>query len=614
MNAVSQVPGQASAPHAASAWDRFLTARTSDAFCSAWLQLIREKFPAIKQAAVLIESNDGQTYVPIAVWPEANTAMARMSAAVQLALGEQRIVVQPVPEHAGVLHLAVPVSANDRVVGVAVVEAAIEMTGVQAVLRELHWGSAWLSNMLGKRELDLARETSERSLGILEAMTTALRHKRFQQALFDLANELRARLDCSRVAIGLVHDARVRLAALSEAATFEKSSPMVLAYVDAMGEACDLAQTVTASASAGAEAESYRAHSALLRRVAAEALMSVPITHHAEAIAVLTVERSSGPDFSDSERKWLETFADLLSPVVAQRRHAERNSLQRLRDELQRFWGALLGPSHLLWKLGGMVTAMALALLIWLPVPYRVTAKMAIEGEIQRVAAAPFEGYLAASYVRAGDVVRKGQVLAQLDDRDLLMERAKWASERDQYDNKQREAMAGHDMTAIQVVGAQLDEAQAQLDLVTEKLRRARITAPYDGVVVTGDLSQQIGAPVEAGKKLFEIAPLHSYRIILKIDERDIRQVKPGQTGELIMNGLAGGPMAFSVAKIMPVATAENGANFYRVEALLQHRSPLLLPGMEGVGKVEVGQRKLGWVLLHSTFDWLRLKLWNWGL
>jgi hypothetical protein len=39
-----------------------------------------------------------------------------------------------------------------------------------------------------------------------------------------------------------------------------------------------------------------------------------------------------------------------------------------------------------------------------------------------------------------------------------------------------------------------------------------------------------------------------------------------------------------------------------------------LLPGMEGVGKIDVGRRKLGWVLLHSLFDWLRLTLWNWGL
>jgi hypothetical protein len=113
---------------------------------------------------------------------------------------------------------------------------------------------------------------------------------------------------------------------------------------------------------------------------------------------------------------------------------------------------------------------------------------------------------------------------------------------------------------------------------------------------------------------LFEVAPLRSYRIILQVDERDIGHIRTAQEGKLMMSGLAGDPMPFIVVKIMPVATAQDGKNFYRVEAKLKHESPLLLPGMEGVGKIDVGQHKLGWVMLHSLFDWLRLTLWNWGL
>ena len=62
-------------------WERFLAARTSDTFCAAWLALICEKFPVVRQAAALIESADGQAFVPIAVWPTVNADMARMGAA-----------------------------------------------------------------------------------------------------------------------------------------------------------------------------------------------------------------------------------------------------------------------------------------------------------------------------------------------------------------------------------------------------------------------------------------------------------------------------------------------------------------------------------------------------
>jgi len=33
---------------------------------------------------------------------------------------------------------------------------------------------------------------------------------------------------------------------------------------------------------------------------------------------------------------------------------------------------------------------------------------------------------------------------------------------------------------------------------------------------------------------------------------------------------------------------------------------------MEGVGKIEVGRRRLWWILMHSFTDWLTLSLWTW--
>lgn len=615
MNALPVMPDpSAPTPLLVDGWSRFIGARTSAEFCDAWLAVLRDKFPLIAQAAILVESSGGQNYVPIAVWPQANSDMARMGEAVQRALADRRVVVQPCSEPAGLWHVAAPLAVHDRIAGSVVLELTAHDDTLPVLLRELHWGSAWLSNLFSRREHDAALAASARSLGVLEAIAIALRHERFQQALFDLANELRRRFDGARVAIGLMRHGEVKLTALSEAATFEKSSPLVQAYSAAMNEACDLAQPVEAAAPEHDAPDSFRAHTALLQRTGAGRLLSLPITQQAKCIAVMTIERETPAPFSEEDRKWLETFGALLAPVIAQRVDAERGSWQRLRDEGRRFLAALLGPRHLLWKAGGLAAVLVLALLVFLPVSYRVSAKTVTEGETQRVTAAPFEGFLAASFVRAGDIVAKGQPLAQLDDHDLRVERAKWASERDQYDNKLREAMAGHDLTAMQVVGAQLREAQAQLDLLDDKLARVKMLAPYDGVVVTGDLSQQVGTPVEAGKKLFEIAPLHSYRIILQVDERDIGQVRVGQTGDLVMTGLAGDPMPFTVAKIMPVATAQDGRNFYRVEARLKQDSPLLLPGMEGVGKIGAGDRKLGWVLLHSLLDWLRLNLWSWGL
>ncbi|MDH5206077.1 MAG: HlyD family secretion protein, partial [Hylemonella sp.] len=126
------------------------------------------------------------------------------------------------------------------------------------------------------------------------------------------------------------------------------------------------------------------------------------------------------------------------------------------------------------------------------------------------------------------------------------------------------------------------------------------------------DLSQQLGSPVEQGKLLFEVAPLDAYRIILQVDERDIGEIQVGQGGELALSGLPYQRMAFTVERIMPISVPLDGRNHFRVESRLHQADLRLRPGMEGVGKVDVGDRRLLWIWTHSFVDWLRLWTWKW--
>jgi RND family efflux transporter MFP subunit len=214
-------------------------------------------------------------------------------------------------------------------------------------------------------------------------------------------------------------------------------------------------------------------------------------------------------------------------------------------------------------------------------------------------------------FVAAGSTVQKGQVLATLDDRDLRVERQRWLSEREQHESRYRDALSKHERANANVALAQARQADSQLALVEEKLARASIVAPFDGIVVTGDLSQLLGSPVEQGKLLFEIAPLDAYRVILKVEDRDIRSVRSGQSGSLVLSGLAAEALDFEVVNIS-MAQAENGMNVFRVEARLDRSDLKLRPGMEGVGKINAGERSYAWIWTHRMIDWLRLQAWSW--
>ena len=98
---------------------------------------------------------------------------------------------------------------------------------------------------------------------------------------------------------------------------------------------------------------------------------------------------------------------------------------------------------------------------------------------------------------------------------------------------------------------------------------------------------------------------------MLKVDERDVRRLNPGQTGQLALVGFPDEYLPFVIERVTPVATATDGRNFFAVEAQLEHHPERLRPGMEGIGKIDIDQRKLIWIWSHNLIDWFRLFAWT---
>jgi hypothetical protein len=599
-------------------WRVFSAPGSEEQFCQAWLALLCQQLPGVAAGVVLLQSADANTFLPAAVWPEVARDLSFLGKVAERALVEGRGVVhRPEGLSERSLHVAYPVEVAKRMVGAVVLEAAMRSEAeIHALLRQLHWGIAWLHDLFNRRELVSHQGKSERIGSVMEVVATALRRGRLQQTIFDIANHIGRQLQCSRVAVGLVTDGSLRVAALSNAAWFEKNSSIMRLYKLAMEDVFDRLEPIAYQLPGETETETVAqqdsAHARLVRESGAQSILSMPLMLGAECVGVLTLERNSGSAINAAERAWLDTLASLLPAVIDQKRRAESGYIARIREDSHKLLERLFGPRHLVWKFSASLLLVSVLLLALVQIDYRVTAKTVIEGELQISAVAPFESFIVASFVRAGDTVKKGQVLCLLDDRDLKLEQHKWNSEREQYTSKLREAVANHEMSDVEILSAQVQQADAQLALVTDRLKHVEITAPFDGIIISGDLSQLIGSPVEQGKQLFEIAPLQSYRVVLQVDESEMRHVELGQQGQLLISGIVGDPIPLSVSKITPMATARDGRNFFRVEARLDQAYANLRPGMEGVGKIDVGDRRLWWILTHTFTDWLRLALWNW--
>lgn len=596
------------------AWADFGSPQSQDEFLARWLALLCLQVGEVRSALLLVVGAEDNTFHAGAVWPDAQRDLAYLAPVAQQALAERRGVVVALAD-GNSSRVAYPVEVAGELKAAIVLDAQPRSeVGLQQALRQVHWAAAWLVDLYRQQALAARDATVARLALVQAAVGAALQQRGFQAAAFATVNLLATRMGCDRVSLGRAdfskNDGEARIEAISNTASFDPRSNLARLIADAMDEALDAGTSVQFPAQGDARLGAG-SHAALAADSdSASHALSVLLVDAEGSFGVLTFERRA--PFDDNDLETCHVAGLLLGPVLSLAHANERSLRERVADSLHDGAQALFGPRHPGVKLLTTVAGTLLLVMAFVNGDYRVAARTVVEGEVQRATVVPFDGFLAESLVRAGDTVRRGQTMARLDDRDLKLEADRWRAEHGQYLSKYRQAQAAHDRAAMNVLGAQANQALAQLQLTHERLSRLLLTAPFDGLVVSGDLRQLIGTPLEQGKVLFETAPLDAYRVVLQVDERDIARLATGQHGELVLAGLPGVPLAFTVHQITPVASAEDGRNFFRVEADVAGGAGKLKPGMEGVGKVEVGERRLLWIWTHSLVDWLRLALWRW--
>jgi multidrug efflux pump subunit AcrA (membrane-fusion protein) len=142
------------------------------------------------------------------------------------------------------------------------------------------------------------------------------------------------------------------------------------------------------------------------------------------------------------------------------------------------------------------------------------------------------------------------------------------------------------------------------------QIDHALITAPYDGEVLKSEFDDKVGSPVKQGDELMLFAQQGKLRAELTPNERDIQDLKVGQTGKLATTSLPTEKYPFTVDRIIPQGQAKEGSNVFTVYATLDKTSPSWLPGMQGEVRVDVEKRTWAWMWTHRLIDFIRLKIW----
>lgn len=242
-----------------------------------------------------------------------------------------------------------------------------------------------------------------------------------------------------------------------------------------------------------------------------------------------------------------------------------------------------------------------------IPVPHRVECDCDLEPVVRQFIAAPFDAPLEAALVRPGDEVAAGDVLARLDGRELRWELAGVTAELQRAARERDGHMAEHDSGAARLSELEMERLTLQTRLLEHRTTQLEIRSPVAGLVIGGDLEQAIGAPLETGQTMFELAPVDRLIVELKIPERDVPYCHAGQAVRFWLESQPDEPRTGVIDRITPRAEVEQGESVFIAETAVENREGWLRPGMHGTARIDVGTCRLGWRLFHRAWEETRV-------
>jgi len=222
-------------------------------------------------------------------------------------------------------------------------------------------------------------------------------------------------------------------------------------------------------------------------------------------------------------------------------------------------------------------------------------------------------GVVGRLYVRVGDVVRDGQLLAEIDDRDLVARRNEATAalelaqanldyaradlhRRQELNTAALLAKADLDLArrAFAIADQQVAGAKASLAFATTQLGYAKIFAPISGVVAS--VATQEGETVAASfaaPTFVTLVDLKRLEVWAYVDETDIGRIRVGQHATFTVDTYGDETFDGSVTAIYPKPEIrDNVVNYVTVIRFDPPRDRILRPEMTTTVRISIDEEK----------------------
>lgn len=449
------------------------------------------------------------------------------------------------------------------------------------------------------------------------------RDNHLEKAAMAFTGLLAAKLAADRVSLCVFDAGHARLAALNHSDRPKRGGRFVNDLEAACEECADQGVPLVVPAPVGAPVV-HRLADEYLRSSNAVAAVFIPIlglerdgVRPVRGVAVIELAEITA--ITPTLLATLARTAEICGPRWERLVLDGRPLLWRAQDKLRATAVWLVGPHHTGWKLAG-VSAVVLALAgVFVPWPYSLRVPFTIKSATRHQITAPFDGRLASTSVARYDTVAAGAPLLALDVSDLQVERAEQVArlaERSLQADHARQAGKNEDCELAEAQARQSAAAVASLD---HRIAQAKMCAPIAGAVMGQEPGERLGTAVKRGDTLLEIVSLDSLYVEMAVPGDRVDEVRRAWDknsqigGEIACEARPDDRLPVTARHLAPVVDMEDNHPVVRLRAPLDAaalQAGWVRPGVEGVARLDLGYRPVGYVVLRTTLDWIRTKLW----
>jgi hypothetical protein len=501
--------------------------------------------------------------------------------------------------------------AENRVVAVsAVITRCRDVERAQQRLQSMQLVAGYFDLFTLRRGNEQARDMAATHQYVLQLATSVATADGFASSAMNLANELATRATAARVSIGWLKGNKVKLKAISHSEEFDRKQELSVQLERTMEECLDQGELVQYDPNGEGSPNVTREAQALSRMGGGGVVLSLPLHHGSDVQGVVTLEFAPQKPLDPRAATALAVAAELLAPQLYDRYQNDRWLVTKAGISARETAKLAIGPKHMIAKSIILLSLAAVMVLCFYRPMFHVSAPFSFEPIDKRTLCAPFDGYIAKVEHRLGQPVKAGDVLLEMDTKDVLLEKLRYDAEAAaKYDEAQKDLADSTKLADYKQAMEDREVALRESALRQSRIDRSIIKAPYNGIVLSGDWRDKIGAPVKQGDVLFDMSE-HGLRAELSVAERDIQWLHLDQPGELATTSLPTEHEPFKIERIIPMGTPKDGENVFTVYATLLRASDQWRPGMEGEAKIDVERRPMIWIWTHRLIDFIRLKLW----